>query len=360
MKKLLLALLAFTPLLSFGAAGDYTLLAPFGNILSGTVSLSSYLQGIFQVTIGIGGVLAVIMLVKCGIELVGSTSPSAKSAAKECIGGAILGVFLGVASWVILNTINSDLLKNELTLGDIAVQPQTEVVTGSDDPMPTSLTSLPGWYFRYKDANNNTKNSRNFGQSGEGQCLLVMDQEAKKGVVIVDKCFQILPSNVQLPQGEVATRNGICGNDTCVSQSNSGVFINARACATYGEKGCTLVNGLGNAIDVVKNLKNSSGCDRVTITGGTEYWAHKTHAAGRPIVDVRKDACVNKFLNNPQNGLGRRASFTLVSGATQRVFWNNFWWTDEGDHWHACEANQPYWYCKDCIDKTCSKMVAPQ
>src|SRR5574340_526552 len=99
MKYLSLIPALFLPSVAFGA---YTLLEPLGP-LSGPVTLSGYLQGVFKVTIGVAGVLAVVMIVICAIQMMGSPSVSQKSASKECITNAIFGLLLALGSWIILN-----------------------------------------------------------------------------------------------------------------------------------------------------------------------------------------------------------------------------------------------------------------
>jgi len=119
------------------AAGTYRLLAPVGG-LTECLTLTQYLSGVFLITIGIAGVLAVVMIVICGIKMMMSGSVSGKSAAKECITNAIFGLLIALGAYAILNTINPELLKN-----DIALIAAPTNVTGTppppkDDPMPTA------------------------------------------------------------------------------------------------------------------------------------------------------------------------------------------------------------------------------
>ncbi len=129
MRKITILLLSFLPAVALAAPATYDLLAPVGT-LPGTVTLTQYVQGIFQTLIGITGVLAVIMIVICGIRLMGSGSAGGKSEAKKCITNAILGILLAVGSWLLLNTINPLLLKNDATL---SVAP---AVVGAPTPPP--------------------------------------------------------------------------------------------------------------------------------------------------------------------------------------------------------------------------------
>ncbi len=97
------------------AQSTYRLLAPLGP-LTGDVTLTGYLEGIMMVIIGVAGILAVVMIVICGIQMIGSPSVSQKSASKTCITNAIFGLILAFSSWLVLNTINTQLLSSDATL----------------------------------------------------------------------------------------------------------------------------------------------------------------------------------------------------------------------------------------------------
>ena len=107
------------------APANYTLMAPLTGYLTGSPDLTTYLSGAVQVTIGLAGILAVVMIVVCGLKLMGSPSASGRSEAKECIWNAVFGVLLAIGAWILLNTINPLLLTNELNLTNVAVAPAT-------------------------------------------------------------------------------------------------------------------------------------------------------------------------------------------------------------------------------------------
>jgi len=75
----------------------------------------SYLQNVFQFGIGVAAVLAVIMLIICGLQYLTTESFSGKGGAKQCIWAAVGGLMLVFISWIILNTINPDLLRFDFT-----------------------------------------------------------------------------------------------------------------------------------------------------------------------------------------------------------------------------------------------------
>ena len=347
MKKFATLLLTL-PFSALAAAPTYTLLAPLGP-LSGAVDLSTYLNGIMLVTIGVAGVLAVVMIVICGIQMIGSPSVSQKSASKECITNAILGLLLAAGSWIILNTINADLLKSDMNLGALPTPPAVVLPPASADPLPTD----PGWYFRMIKGGVEI-NSQKF--ANPEMCLNVMKvaKNPPNPVTIANtpagsgvECFQVLPvpagspppppgSLPPPPASEAAARVAICGNNSC--HGTIPVGINNGPCVGGQTKGCTNVAGLPmSAINVVKNLASASG-QNVVITGGTEG-GHATHKPSAPIFDLRRSAAIDKYIQ--QNSTQSAVSFWPC-----RYLLNGFWWTNEGDHWHVCEVGQPYWFCK--------------
>ena len=70
----------------------------------------TYLTGMVKLLIMVAGVLAVIMIMLGGIQYMSSDAISGKEEGKEKITQALFGLLLAIASWLILNTINPDLL----------------------------------------------------------------------------------------------------------------------------------------------------------------------------------------------------------------------------------------------------------
>lgn len=101
-------------LFMFGAriASAYALLESIPGVSAGSApSLSTYLRAVFLTGIGLAGVLAVLMIVIGGIQYIGSgMSPSGKTDARDRITNAIMGLLLALLSWIILNTINPNLV----------------------------------------------------------------------------------------------------------------------------------------------------------------------------------------------------------------------------------------------------------
>ena len=76
-----------------------------------------YFKNIYNLMVGIAGVLAVIMIVVGGLEYIASAAnPSAKESAKKRIWAAIGGLLLALSSYLILQTVNPDLVKFDLNI----------------------------------------------------------------------------------------------------------------------------------------------------------------------------------------------------------------------------------------------------
>lgn len=103
----------------------YTLLAPFGSKLTEVrdgEGLSKYLNQMFFIAIGLAGALAVVMIVINGILYMGDESVFGKTRARQRIVMAIGGLILALGAWVLLRTINPDLVGGNLSIGQVTVK----------------------------------------------------------------------------------------------------------------------------------------------------------------------------------------------------------------------------------------------
>lgn len=105
--------------------GTYTFMAPLPGISPGA-RLTSYLETIFNLVIGLILVLAIIMLTVAGIRYMtaGDSEDQVKSA-KQQIQGAVGGILLAAASWLILYTINPEILNMDVT-ADLGTSTSTD------------------------------------------------------------------------------------------------------------------------------------------------------------------------------------------------------------------------------------------
>src|SRR5690606_7562600 len=107
---------------------DYTLLAPIPiTNISGPadsqVKATQYIIGIVNLTIAIAGVLAVLKIIFAGIKYMSTDAWQAKQDGKNDIKNAIWGLMLAISAWLILYTINPQLIIINLSLPTIEHTP---------------------------------------------------------------------------------------------------------------------------------------------------------------------------------------------------------------------------------------------
>ncbi|MES2060078.1 MAG: hypothetical protein V4438_03545 [Patescibacteria group bacterium] len=105
----------------------YTVLTSVPGLQSGTVDtnktdLSTYLGSLYKFGVAAAAGLAVIMVIWGGIEYITAVAGEGKSGGKERITSAILGLLLALGSYIILNTINPDLLSLKFTLPNAVIK----------------------------------------------------------------------------------------------------------------------------------------------------------------------------------------------------------------------------------------------
>jgi hypothetical protein len=132
---------------------NYKLLAPLPGLVGDRVNiangLGSYLNNLYTAGIAIATGLAVLMIVIGGIQYVSSDAIGGKSDGKQRIQDAIIGLLLAFMSYLLLNTLNPDLLNNDLKLEETAFSsatlvsdgglPRGTVVVGSSED-PTTMS----------------------------------------------------------------------------------------------------------------------------------------------------------------------------------------------------------------------------
>lgn len=352
LRQIILALAIAAPYAALAqASGTYTPLAP-NPLLTGTLNLKGsgleqYLTSVFQLAIGLAGVLAVIMIVVCGIKLMGGESASGKSEAKGCITNAIFGLLLAIGSWALLYTINPALVSTSFFADkSTASLPPPPVATTVDAALPTE----EGWYFKYQDEKGNKVY---FKGTTKDVCENIRNKWIENNLltgqppVVLGECQQV----TQVPMS---------GSEQMARQlfAAANIYANQGPCKGNGagEGPCTNLAQLGGGItQAVLNIelalanppectnstvaKNPGPC-RVVISGGTEDGKHKTHGPGKDVADLRTTKDLNDFLQ--ANATKRAASF-----ANYRLLYNNYWYTWEGNHWHACGGNQTSWFCNN-------------
>lgn len=96
----------FTPLVGIPGIDQYT----------GPGSLNLYINALYRLSISIAALLAVIKIVAAGAKYMLTDIVPAKEEAKKDIQGALIGLLIVIGAIIILNTVNSDLTKLNLTV----------------------------------------------------------------------------------------------------------------------------------------------------------------------------------------------------------------------------------------------------
>jgi hypothetical protein len=95
---------------------DYTPLAPLTDSQAGhAISLTSYLPFMFTLLIGVSALLAMVMIVVGGITYMTTDVFSTKSSGRGMMTSAVYGLLFVLSSYMILYTINPDLLSFKLS-----------------------------------------------------------------------------------------------------------------------------------------------------------------------------------------------------------------------------------------------------
>jgi hypothetical protein len=251
------------------------------------VELATYLPGIFRLSIGAAGVLAVIMIVLGGVQYLSTDAISGKSEGKERIQNALVGLLLAIGSFVILNTINPATVQFNLNL---------------QRPAPTAPTAPT------TPANPTTPNTGGSAWPDDS-----------------------------------AVRADLSRRNISINRTSN--------CPRIGDSACTSVHGLRPAIiSALGELRIACNC-QVTITGGTEYWLHgnrdtniqtntSPHKPGGDVVDLSLGGGLLEFFRRGGAGI-ERATGTGCTTGTERYRYNGALYVNEvipgnPPHFHVC------------------------
>lgn len=274
-------------------AQSYTPLAPLPGTYTTdtagvkTTTMSDYLSGMITLLIALGAATAILFAIIGGTQYVASgIAPSAKQDAKNRITNAFIGLALMLTSYLILNSINPELVDLKFSLPSVQVQ------------VPPSATS---------------------------RAMMLEDMAA--GGVWGDDAF---------------IRNDLRNSNITVNRPNN--------CTTVGETGCTSLAGLGpRATYGLKALRNSCPTCLIRITGGTEYWLHGNrsteinanptgHKPGGNVVDLTLGS---PTLDNYIKTTGSIVSSGCSAGTRYQI--GSAIYVNEseseamtGAHWHVC------------------------
>ena len=83
-------------------------------------SLGHYLSLLFKTLIGLAGGISVLIIVVSGLQYILSEVPGIKTSAKNRISEALIGLILALAAYLILYTINPDLVNLNLQVESVS------------------------------------------------------------------------------------------------------------------------------------------------------------------------------------------------------------------------------------------------
>lgn len=241
----ILAVLVLPTVRVSAADGDYAVLAPLPGIadnVGDTTTLEKYLPQVFNILIGLSAVTAVLMIVIGGFQYMSSDAIQGKSAGKERIKNAIYGLVLVISAWLILYTINPNLLEINLNI---------DAVTTTSPPGGGELT--PG------------------GGTGTPLTPEQLAADTQQRAVL----------------------------------KNEGITVNHDPCTGTATSGCTNVNDLAETTKSgLKNLSEALGCTTPTtdtcllITGGTEggHTAGGSHDNGTAVDVSQANSKLNAYI----------------------------------------------------------------
>lgn len=132
--------------------------------------LSAYLGNMYTFGVAIATLLAVIMIMWGGIEYMSTDSMGGKEGGKEKISNALFGLLLALGSYLILRTINQELLSTKLNIG--TVRPETVTVDpAAVERQLQEIAMGPSWLYPagiYGDLSSFSPNNLNFNEPPPG------------------------------------------------------------------------------------------------------------------------------------------------------------------------------------------------
>ena len=238
------------------AADDYTLLVPLPGLPgSGVTALGTYLPAVFNLAIGIAAVMAFVAITWGGITYATSDAITGKAQGREWITNAIWGLLLVIGAWVILYTINPQILKFDLKLETPNVQAGEPTVTAGG--ACTNCTSLSAAGLPVKESISGASIS----QTIIGR-LTLLNQSLKSNGVSWRITEGYPPSYVH--------KDSCHANGTCIDASLSNptlsniqtFFSSTRSSGMSGQYEVTSVDQLkqllGDNVRIINNYANDS------------------------------------------------------------------------------------------------------
>jgi hypothetical protein len=116
------------------------------------INFSNYIQTLYVLAIAVAGLLAVIKIIIAGFKWMMSDVVTNKSDAKNEIQGAVIGLLIVMATYIILNEINPQLTRTAITVDPItrvpgvtaSPTPPGSIVYSYEQVDPCIITGLSG------------------------------------------------------------------------------------------------------------------------------------------------------------------------------------------------------------------------
>ncbi len=180
----------------------YCLLEPLsiGGKVETKVAIADYLKQLFKIGIGLAGLFAVFMIVLGGLEYMSTDAVTKKESGKEKIQNALIGLALALGSYLILNTINPQLLE----------------FSGGLEPVGTLATRErydDGLQARLNNIENGRQRERALRADGQAEAADDLHREVQV-VDIIDRTIL----NLQKKEGDKANTNYIQSAKASIGQ----------------------------------------------------------------------------------------------------------------------------------------------
>ena len=132
-----IAILTILAVPALASAQGFVSLSNIPGVTQTGIGFSDFLNGAFKFGLAIAATLAVVMITIGGVEYMGRDSYASKEAGKERITNAIIGLIIALLIWVILFTINPNLLNFNININKAGqsgnVPNSTSATSGSAD-----------------------------------------------------------------------------------------------------------------------------------------------------------------------------------------------------------------------------------
>src|SRR3989338_2472789 len=265
----------YTPLAPLPGLGDTIQTDPGcevdkdGNVIPGSCTnpcpFGNYLNIIIKLIIGIAAVLAMVMIVMGGIEYMTSDFISSKEAGKDTIRNAILGLLIALGAYLILNTINPQLLSvclDKLPEAVITIYPYSNSAivktSGSCKEVSSGLCNVSNLSSKFGDKAINMSKICSIESGGKEDKISGYDKCGSDGTPFSFGLFQI---NIIANGGIVKTSDG----NLC-----SGLFTLSNGSPISGNNYIKKDNSNGYDCKLKSDKKDLYEKCKVTLLNGTK------------------------------------------------------------------------------------------